>query len=234
MRNVRHIHQQRGFTLVELMLALAFVGTLMLIAATILLQIVGIYSKGVAMKQINQVGRQLVGDVSQLSRGGFETQLGDNGKVGYLCIREGEAWRAYVWRPDKSGQGGQVADATAKTFALNGDPISLVRSNDGVNGEKYCHFPLGSSDEAMTPSEVTSLLTPQVRVLSVDIDSDGALLKKVTFWIGTFSEGNAVPGMTPDYDTSTHTWACQGGSLGDFCAVARFETVIYTPNAEGQ
>lgn len=227
---------QAGFTLIELTLAIAFMGTLLLMASAIIVQSISIYNKGVALKQINQAGRSLAEDINRVSSGGFQVALADGGKAGYLCIKDTNTWRSYVWNSVQQGSGSTTV-ANPKQFTLSGQPISLVRSNDGVNGNPYCQLPTGT-DQTLDPGEVTSMLTGQVRILSVDITSPNSTdptltgLQKVAFWIGTYDTTGSVPGMTPEFDTSTRTWTCQGGRLGDFCAVSKFETVLYTANQE--
>lgn len=231
MINTSKNHKQRGFTLVELTLSIAFLGSLILIASAIIVQTIGIYNKGVALKQINQAGRSLVEDINRLSSSGFEVRLADNGKTGYLCIKDSNTWRSYTWSSVQAGIG-TTSTPNAKQFTLDNVPVSLVRSNEGVNGDPYCQLP-SIVDVPMSANAVTPILTKQVRILSVNITpSNNAAMQKIAFWIGTHDSSGSVPGMTPDFDAVTSTWRCQGGNLGNFCAVSKFETVIYTPNIE--
>lgn len=62
--NRKNSHRQ-GFTLVELMLGMAFVGSLLVVVAVIILQIMGIYNKGLTLKEVNQVSRVVVRDMQQ-------------------------------------------------------------------------------------------------------------------------------------------------------------------------
>lgn len=48
-----------GFTLIELMLAMAFISFLLLFMVAAILQVTRLYVKGSAIRQINQTGRQL-------------------------------------------------------------------------------------------------------------------------------------------------------------------------------
>lgn len=228
--------RQSGFTLIELTLSIAFLGTLLLMSSAIIVQSISIYNKGVALKQINQAGRSLVEDINRVSAGGFQVMLSDNGTAGYLCIKDTNIWRSYTWNSVSQGVGGTTT-VDPKRFTYDGQPVSLARSNDTVNGSSNCNLPTGS-DLALNTAQVTPMLTSQVRILSVDITSpdstDATLagLKKVAFWFGTYDETGAVQGMSPVFDGATHTWMCQGGKLGDFCAVSKFETVLYTANQE--
>lgn len=229
MARVRNNHA--GFTIIELTLAITFLGSLMIFMTLATIQAIGIYNKGVAIKQINQAGRALVEDISRLSSSGFQITVDDNGKAGYLCVNFANTTRAVVWNSLKQGHGGSISNGGQ--FKLNEQPIGLARSNDGINGADggYCGLP-PLSDMILDPKDFTSMLTPQVRVLSVDIakrPADG--LSKLTFWIGTSDGGNGllIPGMEP-IQNSDKSWSCKGGSIGDFCAVSKFETILYTPN----
>lgn len=64
--------KQSGFTLIELTLSLAFISILLLLVATTTIQLGSMYQKGVALKTINQSGRDVVrimrDDIASASR----------------------------------------------------------------------------------------------------------------------------------------------------------------------
>lgn len=232
---------QQGFTLVELTLAVAFLGALVLLSSAIILQTINIYNKGVAIKQINQAGRALAEDISRLTSRGSEVEIADHGLAGYLCVKESNLWQSYTWNTIQRGDGttpaATISDAARRQYTVSSQPISLVRSNDNVDGLPYCELPQGSNVD-IPAANVTQMLNSQVRILSVDIvPSNDPALRKIAFWIGTYDSTGAVPNMTPEYVPAAGVepafWRCRGGGLGDFCAVSKFETVIYTPNIEG-
>lgn len=53
----------KGFTLIELMLAMTFVAALLIAIALTVIQISNIYNKGLTMKEVNQVGRSISDDL---------------------------------------------------------------------------------------------------------------------------------------------------------------------------
>lgn len=57
--------RQKGFTLVELMLSVGFVGSLLVLIALITIQIMGLYNKGLTLKEVNEVSRIVVRDMQQ-------------------------------------------------------------------------------------------------------------------------------------------------------------------------
>ena len=235
---------QKGFTLVELILSIAFLGVLILIAATVTLRIIHIYNQGVALKQINQAGRALVDDLNRLSASGYSVRVADNGDSGYLCLTLANDDRVFVWNSLEKGLRDSPdpytypSTSTDAHFFVDGELVTLGRYDQPR--ESYCELAQGGvSGTDLTSYKPTPLLTPQVRILSVDITSSDPKLKltKVAFWLGTCDGSDDcndnVPGTMPTFDTATSTWACQGGSIGAFCAVSKYETVIYTPNVEG-
>jgi len=63
---MNHVVKQKGFTLIELMLAMTFISILLLAIAMTIIQIGTIYNRGMTLKEVNQVSRSLN---SELSRG---------------------------------------------------------------------------------------------------------------------------------------------------------------------
>ena len=59
------MNKQRGFTLIELMLAMTFISVLLLAIAMTIIQIGNIYNKGTTVKEINQAARAIADDVSR-------------------------------------------------------------------------------------------------------------------------------------------------------------------------
>jgi len=240
-KHKKHMHSRNtGFTLIELSLSITFIGTLLVMATMTIVQSISVYNKGIAVKQMNQVGRFLTEDLRRISTDGSTVRFDDNGIAGYLCIdRPGANTRAYIWNSVKFGTGDDNGsrspyNPTKKPYSFNGDvtlsqPITIARSNDTIDADGYCDLPdaLG----VVNPDEVTTLAGATVRMLSVDVAAQtGGIetLRKLTFWLGTYD--TSVPGSAPDPSDIDGTWSCKGGSLGTFCAFSKYETVIYTPN----
>lgn len=62
---IKKMKNKKGFTLVELALALAFVAVLLLTIAYLTIHVTTVYEKGLAMKAVNSVGKELVDDFSR-------------------------------------------------------------------------------------------------------------------------------------------------------------------------
>ena len=66
---------KRSFTLVELMLAMAFLGTMLIGIATITVRVIGIYQRGLTMRGVSSIGREIVSDVTRIVSGSNTTNI---------------------------------------------------------------------------------------------------------------------------------------------------------------
>ena len=102
--------RRHGFTLIELMLAMAFVSVLLLAIATIAIQAGKLYNRGLTLKSINQSGREigdtLRRDFLQANAGKISgnansavvmVQAGGADRSGRLCLGD----YSYVWNVPK-------------------------------------------------------------------------------------------------------------------------------------
>jgi prepilin-type N-terminal cleavage/methylation domain-containing protein len=56
---------RRGFTIIELLIAMTFVAVLMLTVAFLVIRITAIYQKGLTLRSVNQVGRNLIDEFNR-------------------------------------------------------------------------------------------------------------------------------------------------------------------------
>lgn len=217
----------RGFTLVELMLAMAFLSAILLFATLTFVQALAIYNKGVSVSQINETGRTLTNDLNRSTNGAASFSVSGLAKPQFLCVGK----TAYMWNlsdPSNPTPGNQ--------YRMNGQPIGLVRTNDGFDArDKYCSD--SPASHTIDPSEATNLIGSQVRVLDVTIAKPNTIanpnssleapLIKFSLTIGTRSQDGAVdPIVQPGYTY----WSCPRGTIGTFCAVGTYSTTIYVPS----
>ena len=57
--------QKKGFTIIELMLAMAFLGTMLIGIAALMMRITSIYQKGLSIRAINTNGREIISDFTR-------------------------------------------------------------------------------------------------------------------------------------------------------------------------
>ncbi|MBR5670188.1 prepilin-type N-terminal cleavage/methylation domain-containing protein [Candidatus Saccharibacteria bacterium] len=57
--------QKKGFTIIELMLAMAFLGTMLVAIAALIMRVTSIYQKGLALRAVNTNGREIISDLTR-------------------------------------------------------------------------------------------------------------------------------------------------------------------------
>ena len=106
---------ESGFTIIELMLAMTFIAVLLLTIALTVIQIGTIYNKGLALKEMNQVSRDIASDIKRTSPGALEltpaTDLVTNVAGGRLCF----GTYSYVWNTSKALQSTDTAITSYRT-----------------------------------------------------------------------------------------------------------------------
>lgn len=232
--------REQGFTLVELLLAMAYLSVILMFTTLVTVQVLATYNKGVSLKQINQVTRTLTEDMTRVSNSGSTAsfQSGD----GFLCIGS----TAYLWNtPDRLHDGDNNGSPDGAVYRLdnnlNGELVGVVKTNLSVdatavpynatknNETDYC-APPKPSGSVIDSTTVTALTGDQVRVLefSRTTPANNARLAKIRLSLGTY---NTVLGLqaTPVKQPSGR-WECQPTGVGDFCAAGNFETTVYVPN----
>jgi type II secretory pathway pseudopilin PulG len=113
-----HVNQKSGFTLVELMLAMGFVSVLLIAVLLTIIQIGGIYNRGLTLKEVSQAGRSLSSEIQRSISTSMPFDLDDSHYIsqpngGRLCLGN----YSYIWNY------GQAID--------DGDMNKLNRYDDG-------------------------------------------------------------------------------------------------------
>ncbi len=128
----------RGFTIIELMLAMSFIAVLLIAIAMTIIQIGNIYNKGLTLKEVNQTGRDLSEDFRRtIAIGGKVNLTNDYAEVldgsrvvgGRLCLGSS----SYVWN---FGASIESNNARLIKYPSGTDPIRLVKVPDGARA--YC------------------------------------------------------------------------------------------------
>lgn len=77
----------KGFTLIELMLAMSFVSVLLISIAMLTIQISHLYTRGLTMKEVNQAGTEITSDIKRTFSQAYAAGVSyreDNGRK-FLC-----------------------------------------------------------------------------------------------------------------------------------------------------
>lgn len=237
--------RRHGFTLIELMLAMAFVSVLLLAIATIAIQAGKLYNRGLTLKSINQSGREigdtLRRDFLQANAGKISgnansavvmVQAGGADRSGRLCLGD----YSYVWNVPKVVSGEVKAGAGIIIEVggpHSGRPINFARviDPDGMLCQK--NQTTGAYISTVATDKVTHLLKPagsndvvlavhRMKAARVAGDSGADSLYRLEFVLGTsqLEAVNTANGTCkPPADDSENL---------DFCAINSFEMIVRT------
>lgn len=212
-----HRDKQKGFTLVELMLAIAFIGFIILFTVLAVLQVMQTYNKGLTVKEINQTARTAVEDMARAAKGS-STVVTSAIPAGRVCFGS----VSYVWNYQGS---------TTNRYTSAGNPaVTMARVNDP--GAAMCVASAGVYPN-VPAAQATSLLTDRVwvQMLSVAQNTSNEMVT-ITMQLSTKEDvtnptlQDPFPSSDPDPNNPA-TWVrCTGVGGSEFCATATFSTTV--------
>lgn len=213
-------YERKGFTLVELSLAMAFLSLLLLAILFSTIHIGKLYAKGVTNRQINQVGRELVDTIQRdflaADAAGINiSALGAN----RVCV----GGVSYVWNTATVLHSGTTTDVVMDSS----NPVSLTRIEDRA-------YAMCTKNDGKYPMDITALtgksnlLEGQGRSLAIyamDVvpiaEQDNAGLYEVKMTVGTNDakaiDTNGVAQCKPPSDNSSDF---------SYCGVANFDIIV--------
>lgn len=224
--------RQRGFTLVELMLAMTFLSILLLAIAGLIIQVTNVYTKGVTLTAVDRAGQAISSEVQRTLNQSSAAKVkyvtsGDDGAR--LCT--GSA--TYVWNYGDAitGTGPNFTDANKYTDGTKDIRFIKLQDPDG----EYCQ---PNPETGVLPdidkARATELLQGKDRNVVLhdlsfyaeSIASSAQTLYSVSMEVGTNNSGesNVIEGQT----------RCKPPSEGydEFCAVNRFEFTARAGNQD--
>lgn len=227
----------KGFTLIELMLAMTFLSVLLLAIAMTVIQIGNIYNRGLTLKEVNQTGRALSIEfkkgIGQASAFPINYPTPGSKYVnstwgGRLCLGQ----YSYIWNYGKTLKNASANQTNSNVY--NGNPatkIRFIKVPDPTGS--YCTLP---SQPTINPSGATELLATGDRDLAVHAFSisyaatgsdavTGQRLYTVSFVIGTNEQAaltTTATGCRPPNDLDSNLV---------YCAVNEFNITARTSNA---
>lgn len=215
-------YNQAGFTLVELMLALAFVAFVLIFATTTIVQIMRTYNKGLAVKEINQTARNVMEDMTRIIRDSSTNAIvtapltnSPSTSKGRVCFGS----VSYVWNFTNTTLN-QYTDNSRINFARVNDPGSSLCVLSGGNYPK------------VDKTQATELLSGNVWVQQLTVTPTvGGQFYDIFIQLSTVDDPTA-PAITYNWPNPIpeQRVQCTGGNNGQFCAVANFSTSV---NARG-
>ena len=203
-------HEQ-GFTLIELLLSLSFVAFLLLFIVFAMVQVMNDYSKGLAIKNINQTARSTVEEVSRQARGIDASAINaNNTSEGRLCLGN----VSYIWNINSANTNKFASPAT--------ELLTLVRIDDA--GGVMCKKTNGNFPD-VPQGEAAQLLSGDIWVQSMDATvSTNQKFVTIDLRLSTV-EDNA-----PSVDDPQLGKICGGDKNSQYCAVGTFSTTVTTRN----
>lgn len=233
------ILNKKGFTIVETMLAMAFISLLILSIVLTGFQMINMYKKGVAIRDVNQTGRNISLDLQSTLRSGgkisdddfFVYRNGDKPIYGSLCNGQ----YSYVWNYGSAlninGGDGNYNIIKFKNSNSNdkNQQLRFVKVKD--NSKYICelarmkklsdYIEQKSAIEIIKPSESELAVHDFNIIRGVEDSLSNQSLYFIDFVIGTFIEPNLL----------TIDGSCKVGNdqtIENQCAINKFELSIRT------
>ena len=226
----------RGFTLIELMLAMSFVSILLIAIAMLTIQMSRIYTKGISLRQVNEAGLELSNDLQRSIQSSAVFDMTDSeGETSFLRLGDSGSGRlclgsySYAWNYGKDL--GNPSLTPANHYGP-GDTTEVRFVKVADSGKRLCKGISGSEGEypdITNGDETTELLATGDRNLAVHkFTLDGSKdigLYSVQLVIGTNDQSQLSD------DTCKPPSEADGGE--DYCAVNKFDIVARAGSKEG-
>lgn len=242
MIQLRSSNSDKGFTVVELMIAMAFISLLLLAIIMTVMQVGAIYSKGITMKSVNQAGRIVVADMKRtIGESGVTITYkphergNDAGNPIYDAGRLCTGVYSYIWNigtfigSDPSDPNFQVNKYTG-TDDDRKKPLRLTKVKD--SGGRYCQ---GDGTDGIPRSDAVELLSEsELAVQDFHIErvtdnlASGTALYSVRITISN-AETEAI-----DTVDNTCRPPSEEPTLQNFCAVNEFAFTARAGSGGGQ
>lgn len=226
---------QKGFTLIELMLSMVFVSALLVAIALTVIQISNTYNRGITLKSVNQLGRTLGTEIYRAINEAPSFDPADSGTLvkqkssyvygGRLCTGQ----YSFVWND------GYAINNSGLKSKLNkySDNSTIVRFAKIYDQDKnYCYddghgYPNVDKDDAIeliSESEYNLVIHNFDVVMTSSDSRSKQALYKVTFAVGT-NDTNALKYSSDKNVTPSCKLAGQVGADPSYCFVSYFNIV---------
>jgi len=204
--------RKAGFTVIELMMAMAFLTFILIFVVVATVQVLQAYNKGLTMKSVNQSSRSILDQLSRDISISSKPKLYRDGNEGRLCTETA----SYVWNTIYAPL---PPNSSRNNYAGGNPAIYLVRSSDPslCNAAKTNQPDIASSGSS-------ELLSPLVGVNDLNLTQVAGTTKlyQLDLSLGT-----------PDPSGYESAGVCFSDIVrGEFCASAKFSTVLYLPKGQ--
>lgn len=224
----------KGFTIVELMLAMTFLGLLLLAIALTTIQISNIYTKGITLREVNQAGRTLSDElqrtIAAASTFDVTPKSGDLPATsryvkwdggGRLCLGR----YTYAWNYGKALAGEEEA---FNKYNDTNEPVRFVKVDDPSGG--LCAAPANAIPHDKAVESLSQgdrdLVLHAFDITQTQADANsGQAVYAITFVVGT----NDRQQLTAN-DASCKP-PSEGVGNENYCSVNQFDLIARTGNA---
>ena len=222
---------RKGFTLIELTIALAFISVLLILVVVVTINIIGIYTKGQTLRNVNETGRSIIDDMRRTLGDAVPFNAQDNNHLIFYpktatTMAEMTGGRfctgsyTYAWNTPLAYN----STPPNRYTGSNQPRLSVVKITDP--GGAFCADPNGNIT-IPAPGDITTVLVSydtlyiyQFAAFSTMDAASGQTLYSISFVLGT------KQGIADSY-TTTNNASCTppAGINSDFnyCAVNRFD-----------
>ncbi len=229
--NQTHNVQQKGFTIIELSLAMAFIAMLLLSISLLTIQISALYNKGITMRSVNESGALIMRDIQQTLDSSTPGTIISRQQItgGRLCANG----IVYVWNYGGHTTNGSYGFGNDNRFQTGTGDVRFVRL---MAPDSYC-TPNETGDYPLLPTDsnvFTELLkagdsTLALHAFTISEDNvqgdDTQRMYRISFTLGT-EEGRYIN----DNSCQADDGSVQGINDDSYCAVNIF---TFTARAGG-
>jgi prepilin-type N-terminal cleavage/methylation domain-containing protein len=206
------MRRQNGFTIIELLLAMAFFSFILMLVVAGFIQINRSYTRGLTVKQVQNSARSVIDEISSAIR---DAEPGDvlpassaTNPPFRLCI----GGIRYAWNQANASNNALTTDA----FSDTGARISLARTNDGAP----CNNPI---QQQPSGAETVTLLDDTLALQYLNVSRIGTTNSfKISLVLSTANSN--------DFTGFGLNAACTIQTGDQYCDVAKVETVVTTRN----
>lgn len=223
---------KKGFTIMELMLAMGVIAFLLLSVAGLIIQMTNTITRGTTYKDLNATSRTINADLTKTFNStsildGWDGQNNNNeyyrvvGGSGAFCTGS----VSYLWNTNLEGSGALIV------HARDNNPVRFVKIRD--TAKSYCSNTAQSTVWRNVPrndtvTEILSNSEVNLQLHSISFTSGGNLISSssnqmivnIAYVLGTPNNN--------DIRMNAGSRNCEGNVKSNYCAVNKFELTVRT------
>ncbi len=221
--------RMRGFTLIELTIAMAFMAMLLLAILYLTLYAGQLYTKGVTNKNLNQIGRDIFDGMrrdfiaADATRIQLPPAMGSGDETsGRVCT----GTVTYIWNT------APLLNGTATKITNGGDPVVFQRvvdpgatlcTTDPSTGAYPTSIPVSASTTELLTSDTRDFAIYQMNVTPIETKQQQGIYR-IDMMIGTNEPD------TTQKDASSGAFQCKPPANSEanfeYCTVSEFQTIV--------